>query len=543
MKKSLIISIGVTLLFSSCASIFISKKQTIVFKTGSSDAEVYLGNDVIGEGNSFSSKIDKRYGTQQLLIKRKGYKDQYAAIVKTHRPAAFWFAFPLNIFTIYPGFILDLQTAKNTAFDKNIDLYCDSNKLVKRGESDKYLNISDVKLDLKNIKTDYNIYEVNFDPKNLEKSIEIAQLKQDDNAQKAEKKKEKRKSTKEKAEINYELKIENTKFGYNVFQTLRKTGFIDTINKVFQDNNNTLILEARIKKINDFYVNAKFGRLYKSKLFITWYIKNMYDEIMDSVVTTEMSGEFDEGRWWVEPEKWALMLGDAVDVSYLKLHENPKISQYLKVESDFKLKDSLLTIKTPSAKVTDKESASDACVTIKLKEGGKDVGHGSGFIISEDGYIITNHHVVAGKYQGKYCDLTVVTSEGEEMPAKVIRTNKYRDIALIKVDSKFIKGFVVSNTKSFRKMQDIYTIGAPKSIELGQSISVGLISNERKTGNTHLLQLSMSVNGGNSGGPLFDATGALHGVIVSKLVGTNVEGVGFAIPGYLIADYLNINFN
>jgi serine protease Do len=129
------------------------------------------------------------------------------------------------------------------------------------------------------------------------------------------------------------------------------------------------------------------------------------------------------------------------------------------------------------------------------------------------------------------------------MPAKVIRTNKYRDLALIKVEGKFEKVFAVNNTKAFKKMQDVYTIGTPKSIELGQSISAGLISNERKTETTNLLQLGMSVNGGNSGGPLFDATGALHGVIVSKLIGSNTEGVSFAIPAYLIQEYLNINFN
>ena len=57
-----------------------------------------------------------------------------------------------------------------------------------------------------------------------------------------------------------------------------------------------------------------------------------------------------------------------------------------------------------------------------------------------------------------------------------------------------------------------------------------------------MLQLSISINSGNSGGPLYDKNGVLHGVVTSKLVGYATEGVGFAIPSYLIQDYLNISF-
>ncbi len=91
-------------------------------------------------------------------------------------------------------------------------------------------------------------------------------------------------------------------------------------------------------------------------------------------------------------------------------------------------------------------------------------------------------------------------------------------------------------------MQTVYTIGTPKSIELGQSVTSGIISSERKTETMHLLQIGMSINAGNSGGPLFDEKGNLHGVMVGKLVGKNTEGVSFAIPSYLIPEYLNIKF-
>jgi len=113
----------------------------------------------------------------------------------------------------------------------------------------------------------------------------------------------------------------------------------------------------------------------------------------------------------------------------------------------------------------------------------------------------------------------------------------------LKVEYNFEKAFLLTSEKTFKNLSEVYTIGAPKSVELGQSVSIGLISNERNSNNNNVLQLSMSLNGGNSGGPLFDKTGVLHGVIQAKLVGKDTEGVGFAIPGYLIPEYLKISYS
>lgn len=553
MKKIILLS-AITVILSSCASIFIPAKQKVTFNTGNKDSEVYLDKDMIGEGKTFIATIDKREGqARQLTIKRQGYKDQYSVIVKTRRPTAFLPLLILDIPTYY-GLIFDPMNPKCTAFDKIINLENEDNKLVTRGATDKYLHISNIKLNINKSKKDLPFYYVAYDSKQLKKAMETAEIKksnQDARDEEKQMKKSKNKKSKTLAEDDDNIKYDDTKFSYNVFQTLKKTGFVDTVNKIFQDDNNTLILEASINKISTFriatgFVNSLGGEFYKAKLYLTWYIKNTYKEILDSVVTTEMSGDFNK-IYSYENNKttydgYEKMVGDAVDNSYLKLQHGASLKKYLKMESDFKSKDPLLTLKTPTGKITDKSDAAQACVTIKLKDGKKDVGHGSGFAISPDGYIITNYHVVAGKTPGKYNDLTVINSEGTEMPAKVVRVNSYRDLALIKVDEKFQKQFALNNTKSFKKMQDVYTIGTPKSIELGQSVSVGIISNERKTETTNLLQLGMSVNSGNSGGPLFDVSGNLQGVIVAKLVGENTEGVSFAIPGYLIGEYLNINY-
>ena len=85
-------------------------------------------------------------------------------------------------------------------------------------------------------------------------------------------------------------------------------------------------------------------------------------------------------------------------------------------------------------------------------------------------------------------------------------------------------------------------MGAPKSIELGQSAAKGIISSERNVNNVNLIQTNISVSPGNSGGPMFSKDGKLYGVVVSKLIGGGAEGVAFCIPAYRITDFLSIEF-
>ena len=278
----------------------------------------------------------------------------------------------------------------------------------------------------------------------------------------------------------------------------------------------------------------------------TWYLKNQYDERLDSVTTTDVSGSFllygvdkaySDGEL-KELNPYARMVADAVETSYIKLLSNSSMQKQLQSETIKPFTESVLNLGGGQAYIAEKSDASLASVSIKRK----DKGHGSGFAVSKDGYILTNYHVIASSDPSKQEELTVVTSSGKELPAKVVRFNKSRDLALLKVESNFDKVFKISSDKTFKNLQDVYTIGTPKSIELGQSVTTGIISSERNANNNELLQLNMSVNSGNSGGPVFDANGNLHGVVVSKISGQNTEGIAFAIPAYKIAEYLNIAY-
>jgi S1-C subfamily serine protease len=556
MKKILLYTLT-TVILSSCATIFLPKKQKVTFTTAHNESIVYVEKEEVGKGKLFKSKIKKEGFAKQIIVKTPGYKDTYAVLPPSRRQIGYWFLqVPNPMWLVIYGFYIDAWfTPKNVGYQRMIDIPADD-KFVYKGQTDKYVDISAIKLNIKNKDKDIQTYYVDYSATHLADNIKEAERKQNEKNAKEEMRKMKKKN-KSKNKLtepeDTEIKYDDTKFSYNVYKTLKNTGFVDTVNKFFSDANNTIYLEGSITKLNFYNIYAKRGNFSRSKLFLTWYIKNNFNEILDSVVTSEFSGDFTVGSGYSYSiyssasdiarikenylDEVAKMYGDAIDISYLKLHKNPTFTKYLKTESDFKIKDQLLTLSNPKSPITDKTDAGIASVIVKTNE-----GHGSGFAITQDGYIVTNYHVVAGKINNKLNTVTIINSNGDEIPGTIVRYNKFRDLALIKVNKTFDKAFKITNVKSFKNLQDVMTIGAPKSVELGQSVSTGVISNERKSNNNNLIQLNMGINSGNSGGPLFDATGTLHGVIVSKAIGKNTEGISFAIPGYMIQEYLNINY-
>lgn len=405
-----------------------------------------------------------------------------------------------------------------------------------------------------------NVFEVAFYPSIMKGELVRTEIKHEknlwDEAMLADKQivltEEKRKKKDSEKDVKSDLTTEyDEKKSEALYKALKKSGYVDTINRIFGDRINTVYLKGVITNIHYYTISEKnswgsFKPTYHiDKLFIKWYIKNSYRENLDSINTEGLTDDYalweniftdaDQEKY---RKKFLKVKETAVISAYLQLHKNPKFIGYIQQEKNLKITDAELLIKKPTGIIADKEEVITASVIVKT-----DNGHGSGFLISNDGYIITNYHVVSEKNNKKVTSVKIIKSDGTELTGSVIRINKYRDLALIKVDGTFEKAFFCSDVKSYKKFMNVYTVGAPKSIELGQSISAGMISNERSTSNNPLLQLSISVNKGNSGGPLYDATGVLHGVIVSKLFGENTEGVGFAVPSYLIQEYLNIKFN
>lgn len=550
MLRLLPLLIFIALMGNSCALLFMPKNQKVAVSASEKTSKIYVDGEL--QGTKSANFKTAKNGIKQVRIETPGYKDNYYVMVPNRRQAGFWACivgdamFTPVFYGIY-GLLFDPKIAKSYAYQKS-SKYTVAGKYATKSDDEKFVRITNIGLDI-NLDTSIVFLNAKFPGIGATPKTEDLVKTADSNKQKEEDKAKKKKNKKDLENEENEqkaLQYDNTKFAYNIHKTLRNSGYIDTVNKVFQDNNNTLFLEGKITKwkLYRFGQKSTYNSFYKTKLFVTWYVKNQYDEVLDSVNLSEMSGDFLLHSLYKsastkddEISPIERMIGDAIDNSYNKLFTTSTFKKYIKTESIPAYTEPMMSLGAGNSFVADKSDAASASVIIKRK----DKGHGSGFAVSKDGYILTNYHVVASTNAGKQEEVTVLTTSGDELKATVVRYNKARDLALLKVDKKFDKVFAISNEKKFKPMQDVFTIGAPKSIELGQTVTSGIISNERKSNNNELLQLSMAINFGNSGGPLFDTNGNLHGVIVSKMVG-DTEGIGFAIPAYKIGEYLNLKY-
>jgi len=187
---------------------------------------------------------------------------------------------------------------------------------------------------------------------------------------------------------------------------------------------------------------------------------------------------------------------------------------------------------------------------------------GSGVIISSEGYIVTNNHVVESAN-----DLSVILSDGTQLPAQVISTDKYADLAVLKADGQMPAVAIIGNSDNLKSGETVIAIGSPLG-EFRNTVTVGVISATGRTldsGNGYymedLLQTDAAINQGNSGGPLVNLNGEIVGINTLIVRGGNggsavAEGLGFAIPsntmrfiaeriisqGYFARPYLGVSY-
>ena len=156
-------------------------------------------------------------------------------------------------------------------------------------------------------------------------------------------------------------------------------------------------------------------------------------------------------------------------------------------------------------------------------------GAGSGVIITADGYLVTNHHVIEGA-----TNINVRLADGKEYKAKLIGSDAKTDLAVIKIDAKELKPAAFGASSELLVGEEVVAVGNPLG-KLGGTVTKGIISaldREITIDNTtmRLLQTDTAINPGNSGGGMFNTSGQLVGVINAKSAGEEIEGLGFAIP-------------
>lgn len=185
----------------------------------------------------------------------------------------------------------------------------------------------------------------------------------------------------------------------------------------------------------------------------------------------------------------------------------------------------------------------DSCVSINASATGynffmqpvKTASSGSGFIITEDGYIVTNYHVIKNS-----TDVEVTLDSGVTYTAQVVGGDESYDIAVLKVDpgEDKLQPVVLGTSSSLQVGDEIVAIGNPLG-ELTFSMSEGIVSCVNREINVdgtpfNMIQITAAINEGNSGGPLFNIYGEVVGIVSAKYSssssGNSVEGLGFAIP-------------
>ena len=221
---------------------------------------------------------------------------------------------------------------------------------------------------------------------------------------------------------------------------------------------------------------------------------------------------------------------NSIPVSTLENNSNTSVNP-----PAFKGEDGALTVPQVVEKVTPavvgvstKSLVRDQFFNVKEQE-----GLGSGFIINEDGYVVTNYHVINGAQEVK-----VIFSDGKEVNAKVINYDPERDIAVIKItDDVKMPGIAqLGDSSTVKAGEEVIAIGNPLGKEFSSTVTKGIVSSpnrKMKTENGNVLdyiQTDAAINPGNSGGPLINSKGEVIGINTAKKVGEDIEGIGFAIP-------------
>ncbi len=172
---------------------------------------------------------------------------------------------------------------------------------------------------------------------------------------------------------------------------------------------------------------------------------------------------------------------------------------------------------------------------------------GSGFVYKKEdgkGYILTNYHVIENGSK-----FVITFTDGNEVDANLVSGDEYYDIAVLSIpDNNIKKVATLGNSSNIELGDTVFTVGAPLGKEYMGTITRGIISGINRTVKVNLssgnylmevIQTDASINNGNSGGPICNIKGEVIGITSSKLVGSGVEGMGFAIPINYVTDIVN----
>ncbi len=506
--RNFTIFLALSMLLSSCASILNPKYQKITINTDQQskiliDGEVSDG-DAMGRHKFKRDKVAK-----QITVQREGYKDVNVAIAQYKKS-------PLYILSVVPFGILFYPIfydmgPKSFNYQKQVTIDGKMTQLPAKDENAKEIMLKKVSVDIdpENLKYRYFYSYRNYLNKN-------------------DKKESKSTETEEKVEL------ENTIFSDALNELLVEQGYIDTTSKILKNSFlNNLLIESTITGTT--FHNIR-GQIFFVDLTIDWKLLDLYDNVLFEATTESGSGQYVLSNYKKASEGRFEAIKDAMEYGFLDFMKKDEVNTLMNDRSDVEAEANYSTLVIPNGKTTVNTigEAVESSVTVKNKD-----GHGSGFIISENGYIVTNYHVIANAE-----DISIMFNNDIEIKeVEVVRSSKIYDLALLKVDVNNLVPFKISDDKKISIGADIFAVGTPTAEDLNQTVSKGIISGKRKMdGVADLIQIDASINAGNSGGAIVNKEGLVLGVVSSKVSGSGIEGVAFGIPAYQIMERLKVAF-
>lgn len=233
-----------------------------------------------------------------------------------------------------------------------------------------------------------------------------------------------------------------------------------------------------------------------------------------------------------------------VFINIYQIYSSIDISKYSQIQAE-RLSTTISEKQKEDETITEMLDRTTKCVVgiSKLKDNGSTVftqngvskmGIGSGVIISEKGYILTNEHVSGGKNSTCY----VTMEEGNSYKANVVWSESNMDLAIIKINMKCLNYASFGDSDKLSVGESVYAIGNPIGFEFQKTVTSGIVSalnrtiifneNNEDIYMSNLIQTDATINPGNSGGPLINKYGEIIGINTVKI--TSAEGIGFAVP-------------
>lgn len=501
----------VLVLHSGCASILNGQYQQVQVFTNSANSKVYVNDELAGKGKVVSTKLKRDLYVKQLAVESEGFKKEYDIAVQKKTSALYIMSWiPFACF-IYPPFFDKGPKSKN--YDKEFVIK-PATKIVSKQDNERfiYLKNTSFNVDKGNLKIesyDHKEYTKSNGPYNIETG-------------------------------NENIDLPNTIFSDVLNGILKKNGYLDTTRRVLQQRTNTMFLNAKVDKVTFKKISPKFASnyYYQTELSVTWSIQDIYDQPKFEKTIVSKSGHFAgyhnlRNRSYDQNPLFKCV-EDALTVSFYQFLAEKNVRDLVTIDPANKPSFTTLRILPPTKQKATLKVAQKATVTVAIKD-----THGSGCLINNEGYLVTNYHVVAGAKD----PIEIILSDGDKYKASVIRINEEADLALLKIDrgTAIQDYFEIARTPFFEAGDDVFAIGTPHSIELSQTLSKGIISGIRKLpDNSMLIQTDVSVSPGNSGGALVSKDGKLIGIVNSKLVGYGVDGIVFCIPADAIRKALAV---